>query len=261
MSRSPHVIIDVSETDENNITPKNTKKTVVISTTKTLRNLLTQMKNDKTPSSEFQIFTLDLSNPSKSHKTNIFTNLDASDITKIIFPIMDDASCAGFYWKGRAASMLENALPTLIHHCKTNNEHIDFAKIKNAIRLQSIIDASNDTELPIETRESAKSYLASIPYYVPENQYDQKQATFDQHGYLEMQFKHILDETPRDISDIMTSSIPDFLLEDIMDKENTNKILEITIPPLEKDTHLQKFNDFLFGTIERRAAVTRHENK
>lgn len=96
-------------------------------------------------------------------------------------------------WKGRAISLASGIMRTLVWLRENEMFVLTGQTIYKSMDLSNMINLSKKEILPPHISEPLKTYLVSLPGYKSDASTEQPESTYDQHGYLQMQFKSIVD--------------------------------------------------------------------
>ena len=119
----------------------------------------------------------------------------AGDITEALVALMDDASGDNAMWKARAISLAACVISALVFLRDLSGGYgydaLTVDSIREHLQLQRVELLASRRDLPSHVAQSLKSYLRSLPGYRADSPV-QSETALDQHGYLQMQFTHIL---------------------------------------------------------------------
>lgn len=169
-----------------------------------------------------------------SNTINPFQYMASDAITNLLVSLMDDVGSDGAMWKGRAVAMFTGVIRVLVWLRDNEAQPLDVGVVRDSLNLKKLIafaDPANYPTLPANIRKTVKSYLFSLPGFHEDKGYKQSQTTFDQHGYLEMQWTRMLGMMADVYGDIFNSRDIDIDIRDIVENR---RILVVLLPALEK---------------------------
>ncbi|MDI6976206.1 glyoxalase superfamily protein [Serratia sp. Se-RSBMAAmG] len=98
-------------------------------------------------------------------------------------------------WKGRAISLASGIMRSLVWLRENECFSLTGQSIYKSMDLSNMISLSKKEILPSHVSEPLKAYLVSLPGYKNEASAEEEQSetAYEQHGYLQNQFKSIID--------------------------------------------------------------------
>ena len=168
-------------------------------------------------------------NPS-THSLNPMKSGNSDSLADIFVSLIDDVSCDGAMWRGRATAMMYAIIRALCWMRDNQGMDLNIAVLLDCIKLKKVIEISHNEFIPISIRNYIKSYLNSLPGFNKEKGLNQSQTTIDQHNYLEMQFTMVLGNLSDEYGH-MFNTMPDIDMYDIVFNK---RILLVLLPTLQK---------------------------
>jgi hypothetical protein len=172
----------------------------------------------------------------RSNSVNPCKTMSADAITQMLLETMDATGSEGAMWRGRAAAMLTAVVRPLVWLRDAGYIDLSIAEIRDHLNLRKLIDLANPEfypDMPQPVRHCIKAYLCALPGYRESMGYSQTQTTFDQHGYVEMQWAKMLGMMADVYGHIFNSGNSEVDLVDII---KNRRILLVVLPVLEKSS-------------------------
>jgi len=174
-----------------------------------------------------------LANPLKQgERSNTMSPLATASVNSILNLVVSllgsQGAGGGDIWRQRAISLLESIVPTLVWLRDNRGMLLNFAKLREAMQLETIIHRSRDTEIPPEIRSGLIGYLKDLPGYKETYFNDQGEEMGketdkssiakirEQHGYLQMQYTRVLQNLTGTYGAIFQAEIPDIDMADVI---------------------------------------------
>lgn len=149
------------------------------------RNLYDLQKTLTNSSENIKVNNLPYSNV----QVDIFRDIAVEQATEILVNLMEHSSTD--MWRGRAISLIFTVMNSLIHLREIKEVVINSNIIREYLVLDNMIRLFKRKDLPLNIKKGLKDYLFSLPGY-QDAAPKQNDVVLEQHGYLVMQFHHVL---------------------------------------------------------------------
>lgn len=180
-----------------------------------------------------------------SNTINPFSSGSASYLTNLMVSLMPAAEGDNAMWKDRAVSLMGALMPVMTWMRDNLDMPLNVDTVRKNLDIKKIISLSRDDMLPARLRRALSEYLNTLPGFMEEAFDDDgnekgggpgsppkdMSTTYQQHGYLTMQFTRSLQSLADDYGYIFETPSADI---DINDVVLNRRILVVLIPALEK---------------------------
>jgi hypothetical protein len=187
-----------------------------------------------------------------SHTFNPFGFLSSSELCQIMATMMPPAYGDGVMWRERAVVLMNTIINVLTWLRDNKGETLTVSKIRTVLGLPDFITLCERMKEMEDAPESIvsemKFYLTSLPGYQESKFRKQSQTTFDQHGYLSMQWNRVVSLLVTQYGHILDAPIPDI---DIRDVILNRRILVMLLPSLDRSSSdIQNIGSLMTGMIK-----------
>jgi hypothetical protein len=187
-----------------------------------------------------------------SHTFNPFGFLTSGELCQIMATMMPPAYGDGVMWRERAVVLMNTIINVLTWLRDKKKEPLTVSRIRTVLGLPEFIllcermKAMEDA--PENIVSEMKFYLTSLPGYQEAKLTKQSQTTFDQHGYLSMQWSRPVGLLVTQYGHILDAPVPDI---DIRDVIINRRILVMLLPSLDRSSSdIQNIGSLMTGMIK-----------
>lgn len=187
-----------------------------------------------------------------SHTFNPFGFLSSSELCQIMATMIPPADGDGVMWRERAVVLMNTIINVLTWLRDNKGEPLTVSKIRTVLGLPDFITLCERMkemeDAPERIVSEMKFYLTSLPGYQESKFRKQSQTTFDQHGYLSMQWARTVGLLCTQYGHILDAPIPDI---DIRDVILNRRILVMLLPSLDRSSSdIQNIGSLMTGMIK-----------